>query len=66
MTANVGLLDRILRLVVGVALLALFFLGEGSARWLGLIGLIPIATAVFGWCPAYRLLGLSTCPAAER
>ena len=65
MTANVGLIDRVLRLLVGVGLLAFFFLGEGGARWLGLIGLIPLATAVFGWCPAYRLLGLSTCPASR-
>jgi hypothetical protein len=63
MTANVGLIDRILRLLVGVGLLAFFFLGEGGVRWLGLIGLVLLATAVFGWCPAYRLLGLSTCPA---
>jgi len=61
MTANVGTADRMIRLLVGAALLAFFFLWEGDLRWLGLIGIVPILTAFAGWCPAYRLLGLSTC-----
>lgn len=51
-----------LRALAGIALLALVFLLEGPARWLGLIGLVPLATAAFGLCPAYALSGLSTCP----
>jgi len=47
---------------VGVALLALVFVLEGSARWLGLIGILPLATGLFRFCPAYALFGLSTCP----
>lgn len=61
MTANVGTADRVVRFLIGAALLAYFFFGEGDARWLGLIGVVPIFTAVAGWCPAYRLLGMSTC-----
>jgi len=61
MTANVGNTDRVIRFAVGCALLAYFFLGSGPASWLGLIGIVPILTALAGWCPAYRVLGLNTC-----
>lgn len=60
MTANVGTIDRVLRLLVGLALLSLVFVGP-QTLW-GLLGLIPIATAAFRFCPLYRLLGLRTCP----
>jgi len=66
MKVNVGSVERILRVVVGVALLALLFVLEGSARWLGLIGLVPLATGLFGVCPAYTLFGLSTCPVESK
>ncbi len=62
MIANVGSVDRILRIVLGLALLSLLFLLDGNARWLGLIGLVPLATALLGWCPAYSALGVSSCP----
>jgi len=63
MTANVGPFDRIARIVVGVALIAfaLGYIAPGvSWSWVGWIGVVPILTAVFGTCPAYSLLGLST------
>jgi hypothetical protein len=59
MTCNVGGIDRILRAVVGLALLSLIFVGP-QTLW-GLIGLVPLGTAIFGWCPLYAPLGLSTC-----
>lgn len=62
MKANVGNVDRIIRIALGLALLSLLYLGEGSMKWLGLIGIVPIATAVFGVCPLYSVLGISTCP----
>lgn len=62
MEANVGSVDRGVRVVVGLALLSLLFVLNGDARWLGLIGVVPLATAVFRFCPLYRLVGLSTCP----
>jgi hypothetical protein len=62
MKANVGGIDRILRIAVGIALLAAVALFEGSARWLGLVGLLPLATGIFGYCPAYVPFGFSTCP----
>jgi hypothetical protein len=61
MTANVGSMDRILRIVAGLALLSLVFVGP-QTLW-GLIGLIPLAAGLFGLCPAYSLLGVSTCSA---
>lgn len=63
-TINVGTVDRILRLVVGVALLAWFFFDRGAGFWhyAKLIGIVPIVTAALGTCPIYSLLGISTCP----
>lgn len=66
MKANVGSFDRILRIAVGVALLALLFILPGNERWWGLIGLVPLATGLFSYCPAYTLLGLSTCPMKDK
>lgn len=59
MTVNVGTIDRLVRIILGVALLALVFFGPQSL-W-GLIGLVPLATALLGYCPAYTLLGIKTC-----
>lgn len=60
---NVGGIDRILRIVVGIALLVGYFLDtDASLRWLYLLGLIPLLTGLFGTCPLYRLFGFSTCP----
>jgi hypothetical protein len=59
MTSNIGSLDRILRVLVGLGLLSLIFVGP-KTLW-GLVGLVPLGTALIGFCPAYRLLGLSTC-----
>jgi hypothetical protein len=61
MKTNVGTTDRVLRVVVGILLLALLFVLDGGIRWIGLIGLVPLATAIIGWCPAYTLFGITTC-----
>ncbi len=60
MKTNVGSLDRILRALIGVLLLALT--ATGTIGLWGWIGLVPLATAAFSTCPLYTLLGLSTCP----
>jgi hypothetical protein len=60
MQANVGGLDRVFRIVVGVVLVALAATGQVGA-W-GWLGLIVLATGVFRFCGAYTLLGLNTCP----
>jgi hypothetical protein len=59
--ANVGGIDRTLRIVVGLALLALLFILEGNARWWGLVGFVPLITGLAGWCPAYFPFHISTC-----
>ena len=59
MTANVGTVDRALRVVVGLVLLALALFGGHLWGW---IGLVPLATGILGWCPFYPLLGMNTCP----
>ena len=60
---NVGGIDRILRIVVGLALIAGFFLNaDATYRWAYLIGIVPLVTGLAGTCPAYRLFGFSTCP----
>lgn len=60
MKSNVGTIDRTLRIVLGLALIVLAALGK--VGWWGYIGIVPLATALFGFCPAYALLGLRTCP----
>jgi len=59
---NVGSLDRIVRVVVGLAVLMLWFVLEGPARYLALVGLVPLLTAAIGYCPLYSVCGLRTCP----
>ncbi|MFM9942423.1 MAG: DUF2892 domain-containing protein [Hyphomicrobiaceae bacterium] len=63
MDTNIGNLDRIVRVIVGLALIALaagYWPGAAAQPW-AWIGLVPLLTALVGWCPAYRLLGVSTC-----
>jgi hypothetical protein len=62
MKSNVGGIDKVLRIVAGLALLSLVFILDGNARWWGLIGIVPLLTGSLGWCPAYTLVGLNTCP----
>lgn len=57
---NVGGWDRILRIIVGLVLIALA--ATGTVGWWGYIGIMPLATGLFRFCPAYTLLGLRTCP----
>jgi hypothetical protein len=60
MKTNVGGIDRMLRVVAGVALIALTLMGVIGA-W-GWIGVVPLLTAALGFCPLYTVLGFSTCP----
>lgn len=58
--ANEGTIDRIVRVVAGVVILSLAFVGPHTP--LGYLGIIPLATGLIGFCPLYRVLGFSTCP----
>jgi len=65
--ANVGGIDRGLRIVAGAALVALSLVGpfrETLYPW-GLIGFLPLVTGLIGWCPAYTLFGIKTCKTCE-
>jgi hypothetical protein len=60
---NVGTVDRVLRIVVGLALLAGYFIyPDASYRWAFLIGIVPLVTGLVSSCPLYSILGISTCP----
>jgi len=61
MSMNVGGMDKFVRIVVGGGVLSLLFFLKGDARLLGLIGIVPLATGLVGYCPFYSLLGLNTC-----
>jgi hypothetical protein len=62
MKKNVGSIDAIVRIVIGLAIVGFAFTLEGSMRWIGLAALVPFATAAVGFCPLYTLLGINTCP----
>ena len=58
MKQNVGSIDRGIRVVLGVAIIAA---GVFYQNWWGAVGAVPLLTALIGWCPPYAILGLSTC-----
>jgi len=60
MKVNVGGIDKILRIVVGIALIAMTLMGVIGA-W-GWVGVVPLLTGLFGVCPLYSIIGLNTCP----
>ena len=64
MGKNVGNIDKVLRIVAGAALIGLTL--AGIIGWWGWIGVVPLATGLLGWCPAYSLLGIKTCPMSEK
>lgn len=64
MTKNEGTIDRALRVIVGLVLLSLVFVGP-QTMW-GLIGIVPLVTGLIGICPLYSILGINTCPVKSR
>ncbi len=57
---NEGTVDRAIRVIIGAALLIAYFTMENASPWL-LIGIVPLATGLLGWCAIYAILGKSTC-----
>ncbi|MDR7925976.1 DUF2892 domain-containing protein [Acidithiobacillus thiooxidans] len=57
---NEGMADRLIRIIVGIIVIALVFVGP-KTPW-GWLGLVPLITGLVGWCPAYTLFGIRTCP----
>jgi hypothetical protein len=62
MKVNSGPVDRSLRIVAGYSLLAAMTVRDGDARWLGLIGIVPLLSGILGYCPLYQLFGWSSGP----
>ena len=62
MTINVGMIDRALRAIIGLALIGWALTGGPVWAW---IGVVPLLTAAIGFCPAYTLLGIRTCPVKQ-
>lgn len=58
MKTNVGSIDRVVRIVAGLAVLGA---GYYFKSWWGLVGFVPLLTAAFGFCPAYPIFGINTC-----
>jgi hypothetical protein len=61
MKQNVGSVDKVIRVIAGFALLSLLFLLQPPLSYLGLIGIVPLATSILGGCPLYSLMGMNTC-----
>jgi len=59
MKLNVGGIDRIARIVIGLVLLGLA--ATGAVGWWGWLGIVPLATGAIGWCPPYAIFGFNTC-----
>lgn len=59
MTQNIGGIERILRIVAGLVLVALA--ATSTVGWWGWLGAVPLTTGLMGWCPPYSLLGINTC-----
>jgi hypothetical protein len=59
MKTNIHSMERVVRVVVGLVLVLLAFVGPANPWFL--LGLVPIATGILGWCPPYAMLGFSTC-----
>jgi hypothetical protein len=69
MSKNVGNVDRVIRIIIGIVLIAFAIrigFPDTGWNWVGWIGVVPILTAAFGMCPLYSLLGLSTCATQPR
>lgn len=63
MTCNIGRVEQVIRVLIGIAILAV---GWYYQSWWGLIGLIPLITGIVRFCPLWRVLGISTCPSGEQ
>ena len=66
MMKNVGTADRVIRIILGLAILCLAFVLQGDQRYFALIGIIPLLTGLFGFCPLYALFHISTRKQADK
>lgn len=59
--ANVGTADRIVRIILGLALLSLFFILDGGIKYISLVGIVLLLTSFIKFCPLYTIFGINTC-----
>lgn len=64
MKSNVGGIDRIIRITLGIVLIGLA--ATGTVGWWGWLGIVPLATGAIGWCPPYAIFGFNTCSMKNR
>lgn len=66
MTKNMGTIDRVIRIVIGLGLLWYALMAPATGyNWIGWIGVVPLVTSLAGVCPLYSILGVSTCAAKQ-
>ena len=61
MKANVGKLDKGIRIILAIALFGSFFILKGDLRYIAILGLVPLLTGVISFCPLYKILGVNSC-----
>ncbi|KIF80726.1 YgaP family membrane protein [Noviherbaspirillum autotrophicum] len=61
MNANIGTVDKAIRLILAAVFFSLFFFLQGDLKWIALIGIVPLVTALVNWCPLYAIFGVKTC-----
>ena len=61
MNSNIGTTDRIIRAILGIAIIGFAVVSHGPVRWVGIVGAIFLITAVIRFCPLYRIFGIRTC-----
>jgi len=64
MKQNIGAVERVIRIIAGLGILSLAFIGP-ETKW-GYLGIVPLATGLTGWCPPYALFGISTCKTCKK
>ncbi len=65
MERNVGMIDKVVRVIVAIVLFSMYFILEGNLRFIALAGFVPLLTALISSCPLYSLLGIRTCPSSK-
>lgn len=61
MKQNIGTVDKVIRLILGIVLMSLYFLLDGGLKYISILGIILILTAFINYCPLYTLFGINTC-----
>ena len=61
MKANVGNTEKVIRIIIAIVLFSMWFFLEGNMRYIALVGIIPLVTALFSFCPLWTAFGINTC-----